>query len=123
MEPRAPERNPGRPNATPRVRARFGAPEYSTRRILSQPEAGQQVDYSSSRSAGKLVLQQGADEHRHPKIVIVEKGAKTRLAIARAYQPQLINEKSGPCAQPRVVPVSHVDHVPHQVQGKQRHEL
>ena len=42
------------------------------------------------------VFQRHADEYGHSEIVVVEEGAKAGIAIARAYQPQLINEEQRP---------------------------
>jgi hypothetical protein len=45
---------------------------------------------------GEQIFQRHADEYGHSEIVVVEEGAKAGFAIARAYQPQLINEERRP---------------------------
>src|SRR5271155_138282 len=71
----------------------------------------------------ELIFQRHADEYGHAEIVVVQEGAKAGIAIAIADQPQLIGEKyrSGP--KPRVVPITHVDRAPDEIQRQQGHDL
>src|SRR5277367_5888637 len=85
---------------------------------LARPTGAQ-----TALSVRKLIFQGHADEYGHAEVVVVEEGAKARLPIACAYQPELVNEERRARAQSGVVPITHVDHAADQVQGEQGHEL
>src|ERR1700690_3686991 len=82
-----------------------------------------QAGWRHGCSARKHIFQRHADEYGHAEIVIIEEGAKAAVTIARAYQPQLIEEEHRPGTETGVVPIAHVDCAADEIQGQQGHDL